>query len=186
MSGEGTTTPEGGSTTSTPAPPAATTFSQADVDRIVADRLRREREKYADYDDLKAKAAEADTSKSELQKLTDRVTAAEKRAADAEARQLRAEVAQAKGLTAAQAKRLTGSTKEELEADADELLEAFGGKKGDAKPDDKPDGGESDDAGAAIFGRPKERLTPGAAPDKEPEKTGEQLADEVLKKARGF
>ena len=33
------------------------TFTQADVDRIVADRLKRDREKYADYDVLKEKAA---------------------------------------------------------------------------------------------------------------------------------
>lgn len=187
----GTTTPEGGNSTTTPAAPAATTFTQADVDRIVGERVRREREKFADYDALKAKAAEADTSKSDLQKLTDRVTAAEKRAADAEAKQLRAEVASAKGLSAAQAKRLTGTSKEELEADADELLEAFGGKK-DAKPegedgkDGKPEGAGKQDEGPGIFGRPKERLTPGAAPDTEPEKTGEQLADEVMKKARGY
>ena len=29
------------------------TFTQADIDRIVADRLTRERQKFADYDDLK-------------------------------------------------------------------------------------------------------------------------------------
>lgn len=41
-------------------PPADKTFTQADIDRIVADRLARERGKYADYDDLKSKAAEFD------------------------------------------------------------------------------------------------------------------------------
>lgn len=186
-----TTTPAEGGTTSTG---TDKTFTQADVERIVAERLSRERkqtaERYADYDQLKAKAAEADASKSDLQKLADRVTAAEKRAADAEAKQMRAEVAQAKGLTAAQAKRLTGSTKEELEQDADDLLAAFGGKKDAPKPDTDPkgeagDGGE-DDAGAVLFGRPKERLTPGAAPDAEPEQSADELADEVLKKTRGL
>ena len=188
MSDDTTTPGEGGTTTPSG---AEKTFTQADVERIIADRLKREREKYADYDDLKAKAAEADTSKSDLQKLTDRVTAAEKRAADAEAKQLRAEVAQAKGLTAAQAKRLTGSSKEELEADADDLLAAFGGKKDAPKPEGEggKDGGEDDkgtDAGSAIFGRPKERLTSGAAPDSEPEKSGDELAAEVLKRSRGY
>jgi hypothetical protein len=182
-----TTPPEGGTSTSTG---TERTFTQADVDRIVADRLKREREKFADYDQLKAKAAEADSSKSDLQKLADRVTAAEKRAADAEAKQLRAEVAQTKGLSAAQAKRLTGTSREELEADADELLEAFGGsKKTDPKPadGDSEDGGtDGQDAGAVLFGRPKERLTPGAAPDAEPEKDADQLADAVLKRTRGL
>lgn len=37
-------------------PPA----SQEDLDRIVTDRLNRERAKYSDYDDLKAKASEYD------------------------------------------------------------------------------------------------------------------------------
>ena len=51
------------------------TFSQSDVNRIVEDRLRREQAKYADYDDLKAKAAKFDeqeeANKSELQKATE-------------------------------------------------------------------------------------------------------------------
>jgi hypothetical protein len=37
------------------------TFSQADIDRVVADRLAREKAKYADYADLKKKAAAAMT-----------------------------------------------------------------------------------------------------------------------------
>ena len=57
--------------------------------------------------------------------LQDRLDAMEKRAAEAEARALRADVAAAKGLTAAQAKRLQGDTREQLEADADELRAAF-------------------------------------------------------------
>lgn len=46
--------------------------SQADLDRIIGERLSRERSRFADYDDLKAKAAEfdkaADAQKSELQR----------------------------------------------------------------------------------------------------------------------
>ena len=36
------------------------TFTQAEVDAIVGDRLKRDRAKYSDYDDLKAKAAKFD------------------------------------------------------------------------------------------------------------------------------
>lgn len=54
-------------------------FTQADLDRIVQDRLSREREKYGDYAALKEKAAKFDQieeeSKTELQKATERVTA---------------------------------------------------------------------------------------------------------------
>ena len=44
-------------TTSTPAAPAERTFTQSELDAIVVDRLGRERQKYADYEDLKVKAA---------------------------------------------------------------------------------------------------------------------------------
>lgn len=39
---------------------AVKTFTQADLDRIVGERLTREKAKFADYDDLKTKAAKAD------------------------------------------------------------------------------------------------------------------------------
>ena len=60
--------------------------------------------------------------KSEQQRLTERAEAAEKAAAEATSRLLRAEVAMEKGLPAALAARLTGTTKEDLEADAEQLL----------------------------------------------------------------
>lgn len=37
-------------------------FTQADLDRVVADRLKREREKFGDYDDLKEKAEKYDAA----------------------------------------------------------------------------------------------------------------------------
>lgn len=56
-------------------PPA----SQADLDKIIADRLSRERGKFADYDDLKTKAEKLDeleaAGKTEVEKLTERLTA---------------------------------------------------------------------------------------------------------------
>lgn len=89
----------------------------------------------------KAEQDKADAEKSELQKASDALSAAEKRAIEAEARVLRLEVAQAKGLPPALAKRLQGSTREELEADADELLAAVPPKAGDppTRPGPKPD-----------------------------------------------
>lgn len=98
------------------------TFTQADVDRIVKERVQRERAKYADYDDLKAKAGEKVT-------LEERVAEIERTAKASEERALRAEVANAKGLTPSQAKRLIGATREELEADADELLKDISAQK---------------------------------------------------------
>lgn len=106
------------------------TFTQADIDaavekiaaKIRAEERRKVSEKYADYDDLKAKAEGAKT-------LEDRVAGIERQARESEERALRAEVANAKGLTATQAKRLVGTTREELEADADELLADIGAQK---------------------------------------------------------
>lgn len=47
--------------------------SQEQLDRILSKRLERERSKYADYDELKQKAAEAADSRTEVEKLTDRI-----------------------------------------------------------------------------------------------------------------
>lgn len=53
------------------------TFTQEEVDTIVKDRLKREREKYANYDELKDKANKydqnVDSSKTELQKATEAI-----------------------------------------------------------------------------------------------------------------
>lgn len=80
----------------------------------------------------------------------------EKRADEADARALRAEVASAKKLTPAQAKRLAGTTREELEADADDLLETF---KPESEQEPEGEGGERKPAG-----RPKEDLKGGTDP----------------------
>ncbi len=62
-----------------PAQPAGRTFTQAELDAIVADRLARERAKYPDYETFKAKAARYDAAeeagKSELQKATEQAAA---------------------------------------------------------------------------------------------------------------
>jgi hypothetical protein len=111
-----------------------------------------------------------DRDKSEGEKLTDRITAAEKRADEAESRALRLEVAASKGLTPGQAKRLAGTTQEELEADADELLADFAPVS--------TGGDEEDEHRSTPGGRPKERLRGGGAPAEEPEESDpRKLAD---------
>lgn len=131
IEGEGTETP--GSTPGTPAAPPAAAFtapaSQEDLDRIIGERLARERSKFADYTDLKAKAEQFDAleeqNKTELQKALDRAAAAEALAAEATKVSLRTSIAAAKNVPASL---LSGSTKEELEAAADALL-AFRGEQ---------------------------------------------------------
>lgn len=110
---------EGGGGETPPEGEQPRTFTQDEVNELVGKARTEERRKvtskYADYDDLKAKAEASRT-------LEDRVAEIERQARDAETRALRAEVANAKGLTPSQAKRLIGANREELEADADELL----------------------------------------------------------------
>lgn len=131
IEGDGTETP--GSTPGTPVTPPVATFaapaSQEDLDRIIGERLARERSKFADYSDLKAKAEQFDAleeqNKTELQKALDRAAAAEALAADASAKALRSEIAAAKNVPV---DLLSGATKEELEAAADKLI-AFRGEQ---------------------------------------------------------
>lgn len=114
-------------------PPA----SQADLDRIISDRLSRERAKFGDYDALKSKADRfdklEDEKKSEAQRLAEERDREKQRGDSAEASNLKLQVALAKAPegakpaeVAALAARLTGSTKEELEADAEQLFALLG------------------------------------------------------------
>lgn len=55
------------------------TFTQDEVNKIVGERLAREKAQFADYEDLKVKAARLDeiesANKSELEKATDKIAA---------------------------------------------------------------------------------------------------------------
>lgn len=102
---------------------AENTFTQAQLDAIIADRLSRERAKYADYETLKEKAgkfdAAQDAGKSEIEKLTERATAAEAKIAAFETEKkvasIRAAVAKEAGIPA---ELLTGDTEESCKAQA--------------------------------------------------------------------
>jgi hypothetical protein len=157
--------------------PEEKTFTQAEVDAIVRERLKRERDatatKYADYDELKTKAATADGNKTQLDKMAEQLAAIGERATKAEAANLRNEVLAAKKVPAKLAGRIRGDTKEELEADADELIATWkeaGGKLDDDTPPatDAPAG----KATAPARGRPREALHSGAPlNDAPPEET---------------
>lgn len=111
------------------------TFTQEELNAIVNDRLGRQKAKFADYDDLKAKAEKFDkleeASKSELQKATEKATAlqseldAMKR--QSELREIREKVAKETGVTA---NLLTGDTEEACVEQAKAILEFAGAQKG--------------------------------------------------------
>lgn len=99
-------------------PPA----TQADLDRIIENRLQRERAKYADYDQLKADSAklgeavaERDDYKSQLDAANAELATLNK---EKQVHTWAQEVAQEKGVPA---ELLQGDTKEEMEAYADVL-----------------------------------------------------------------
>ena len=84
------------------------TFTQAEMNAIIADRLSRERAKYADYDALKEKADQFDAAqeagKTELQKANERAAALQTQV-DAltranEVREVRGKVSAATGVPA--------------------------------------------------------------------------------------
>lgn len=90
------------------------TFTQADVDRIVQDRLQRERAKFADYDDLKSGARTAE----------ERITELERRYEEANREALRRRVQAAHGISDEDADLfLTGTDEESLTAQAKRLAE---------------------------------------------------------------
>lgn len=123
-------TADAGDNTETEAVEFKAPASQEELDRIITARLDRERKRFGDYDELKAKADRLakieEANKSAEEKAAERLAAAEKRAAELEVKALRAEVAATKGVPAGL---LTGSTQEELEAAADALLEFRGEAK---------------------------------------------------------
>lgn len=125
------------------------TFTQEEVNAIVGKRLAEEKGKFADYEDLKAKAAKYDeaeeASKSELQKATERANSleAELKAMKTaeETRIMRENVSKETGVPSSL---LTGATEEECKAQAD-AIKAFATPNGYPKVKDsgetpKPNG----------------------------------------------
>ena len=137
--------------------PATKTFTQEEVNAIVADRLDRERKKYEGFDELKEKATKFDemeeAQKSELQKVTERADALAKELdgmKKAESvRTIREQVAKETGVPASL---LTFETEEDCKAQAQQIL-SF------SKPSGYPsirDGGEVQHAPTSA--KPEEKF----------------------------
>ena len=121
----------------------AKTFTQAEVDVIVAERLKRERSKYEGFDELKDKASKYDemveASKTELQKATEKASALEaeleKMKSEKAISDVRSKVASETGVPV---ELLTATTEEDCATQAQAILQF-------AKPSGYPsvrDGGE--------------------------------------------
>lgn len=117
-----------------PAPPAAGTPADEPLGEAGKKALQAERDARAALEkeiarlkplaDLLGGKPTGDT-KSDLEKLTERMAELETAAATERLGRLRLEVATEKGLTPAQAARLQGTSRDELAADADALLALF-------------------------------------------------------------
>lgn len=103
------------------------TFTQAEVDNIVSTRLGKERAKFSDYEELKAKADKyteiEEANKSELQKATERAEALQARLDEMEnaskIHNLRAEVSKETGVPV---DLLTATTTEDCKKQAEAIL----------------------------------------------------------------
>ena len=103
------------------------TFTQAEMNAIIQDRLTRERGKYADYEALKAKAAKFDAAeeagKTELQKANEKADALQKQVdAFTKAEQLRTVRQKVSAATGVPAELLSGDTEETCTAQANAIL----------------------------------------------------------------
>lgn len=106
---------------------AEKTFTQSELDQIISERLKREREKYTDYESLKEKAQRLDQieedAKSELQKAQERAEKLQTELSELkhaeEVRSIRDKVAQATGVPSSL---LTGDTEEACNEQAAGIL----------------------------------------------------------------
>lgn len=174
---------------------------QDEVDRIVADRLARERKKYADYDDIKAKLAaaeEAETERkraemSEVERLQLEKDAAEKVAVEAQESRDKALAAANQRLIKAEF--LTFAREMKVRADALEDAYKLADLSGVSVSDDGDVSGAKEAAEALIAGKSfllePEKTQPKSIGDSKPNAADEerktlemQLAD--ARKARDF
>lgn len=113
------------------------TFTQEELERILAERLKREREKYKDYDELKKAAEELrkikESQMSEQEKLQMRLAEIEREKLERERElaELKTSLVKQKvlnelGLPLSLADRIFGETEEEIRQDAEELKKLLG------------------------------------------------------------
>lgn len=116
----------------TPTAEPEKTFTQAEMDAVIGERLSRERAKFADYEQLKEKAQKYDeaeeASKTELQKAQERAQALQQELEEmksaAQVQSIRAAVSRETGVPE---DLLTGDTEEACRAQAEKINNYAGG-----------------------------------------------------------
>lgn len=138
--------------------------TQEKFDAAIAERLRREREtvskKYADYDDLKKRTAEYETTLGTMTKEAEenakKYSEYDKKLADLQAKvkgyetgSVKTRIAHETGIPFELAERLSGDTEEEIRKDAETLSKFIGGVKKSA-PLRNSDSGTDDSKTSAL------------------------------------
>jgi hypothetical protein len=170
---------------------AEPTFTRAQMAKMVNAQVREKvaaaLSEYGDLDELRTKAAEADKSRSQLDRIEEQLKASEARAAKAERQELVRRVSDELGISPRLAAKLEGATYAELLADGKDTMEDLGltpksktGKAsnkqqgedtdgdGESSDGDAQDGDEGEQAssrqtGATRTARPRENLRSGAS-----------------------
>ncbi|WP_054173038.1 capsid assembly scaffolding protein Gp46 family protein [Mycobacteroides immunogenum] len=157
--------------------------SQEDLDRIIADRIRRVENKYKDYDELKDRASKYDDLEAEkgsdVEKATRRYEKAEKDLADLQAtiakrdrEDLVRDIGDELGLPAKLRARVQGDDETAIRADISELLDGLPAVK-------------SAPAGPPV-NAPKEKLKLSTPTDAEPEVSSDDIVKSIPRGGLSF
>ena len=125
--------------------------TQEEFDAAVRSRLQREREKYADYESIKA---ENGTLKNQVSALTGEKEALEKKVKGHETNSVKMRIAQELNIPASMAERLNGETEEDIRKDAEAMANIFKTAQGAAplyNPNTQPPANASDAAMAEML-----------------------------------
>lgn len=136
--------------------PENKTFTQTELEAIITDRLKRERDKYKDYADLKKAAEELqrlrESQMSETEKLSAKLAEYERKllekeqeAAEAKIEMLKYRLLEDEQLPKHWADRIRGATEEEIRSEIKELKKLLG-------VSNKPVGGATNPAAASSTG----------------------------------
>lgn len=165
--------PEQPADAASPAPDAAQqqgqpkTFTQEELDRVVSDRLSRERGKFADYNDLKAKAAEYDKAQDAAKTAEQRAAEQAQKAADdariAGERADRAELGVEHGIGKDFLDLLGGGSREDMSARAERLAPLLAARRENEQLRAEVEALRVGKPAPATV-RPVAALQPGAAP----------------------
>ena len=125
--------------------------TQEEFNTAIADRLRREREKYADYESIKA---ENGTLKNQVTTLTGEKEALEKQVKGHATAAVKMRIAQELNIPTSMADRLTGETEEDIRKDAETMANIFKTAQGAAplyNPNTQPPANQNDAAMAEML-----------------------------------